>query len=135
LVRTKAIDALLAKSAFAVADHALWEPTVKLPLAIGLWAAATVVSPAAANAESWCIRDAAGVTHEICAFSSAQDCIRAALVGPSGGIVCAPERASAVRSGEHFDRGKHYAPTDRWQRGQRVPAEDRDRFGARWREW
>jgi hypothetical protein len=125
----------LAKSAFAVADRALWEPTVKLPLAIGLWVAATALSAAGARAESWCIRDAAGVTHEICAFSSAQDCIRAALVGPSGGIVCAPERGNAVRSREHFDRGKRYAPSDPRQRGQRAPVEDRDRFGGRWGEW
>jgi hypothetical protein len=135
LVRTEAIDAPSAKSAIGVADHALGEPTVKLPLAIGLWAAATALSLAIARAESWCIRDAAGVTYEICAFSSAQDCIRAALVGPSGGIVCAPERGGGVRSGQHVDRGKRHAPTDGWQRGQRVPLEDRDRFGARGAEW
>ena len=29
-------------------------------------------------------KDRAGVTSEICAFSSADDCIRAALVGPAG---------------------------------------------------
>jgi hypothetical protein len=108
---------------------------VKLPLAVGLWAAVTALSPAIARAESWCIRDAASLTHEICAFSSAQDCIRAALVGPSGGIVCARERGSAVRSGEHFDRRRRHAPTDRWQRSQRVPVEDRERFGARAAEW
>ena len=48
------------------------------------------------KAETWCIRDRAGVTSEICAFSSADDCIRAALVGPAGGIVCAPQTRRSV---------------------------------------
>lgn len=46
---------------------------------------------ATAKAETWCIRDRAGVTSEICAFSSAHDCVRAALVGPSGGTVCSQQ--------------------------------------------
>jgi hypothetical protein len=84
---------------------------------------ATALLPAAARAETWCIRDAAGVTREICAFSSAHDCVRAALVGPSGGIVCALESRSAVGSGEQLDQGKRLnAPSDRWQRGRRAPA-------------
>jgi hypothetical protein len=36
------------------------------------------------------------VTSEICAFSSAHDCIRAALVGPAGGIVCAQQTRRPV---------------------------------------
>lgn len=44
-----------------------------------------------AQADSWCIRDAEGITAPICAFSSAEDCIRAAIIGPSG-IVCMREQ-------------------------------------------
>jgi hypothetical protein len=52
---------------------------------------------AGGGAESWCIRDRAGVTSEICAFSSAEDCIGAAAVGPAGGsIVCAPQTRRPV---------------------------------------
>jgi hypothetical protein len=47
----------------------------------------------AVKAETWCIRDGAGVTSEICAFSSAHDCVRAALVGPAGGTICAQQTA------------------------------------------
>jgi hypothetical protein len=49
----------------------------------------------AAKAETWCIRDRAG---EICAFSSAHDCIRAALVGPAGGTVCAQQTRRPVEN-------------------------------------
>jgi hypothetical protein len=65
--------------------------------------------PTIAKADSWCIRDSAGVTSAICAFSSADDCIRAALVGPSGGIVCARESSPAAEGGGN--PVKHYSPT------------------------
>jgi hypothetical protein len=68
-------------------------------LPLSLLAALATAMPAIGRAESWCIRDSAGVTSEICAFSSADDCIRAALVGPSGGIVCAPERGHDAKGG------------------------------------
>jgi hypothetical protein len=69
------------------------------------------------KAETWCIRDRAGVTSEICAFSSAHDCIHAALVGPAGGIVCAQqirrsegkERHVAFRS-DNFRPSFSHAP-------------------------
>ena len=54
---------------------------------------------AGGRAETWCIRDRAGVTSEICAFSSADDCIGAAAVGPAGGIVCAPQTRRPVGNG------------------------------------
>jgi hypothetical protein len=69
----------------------------------GLAALATAI-PAIARAESWCIRDSTGVTSEICAFSSSEDCIRAALVGPSGGIVCTPERRPGAKSNERLNK-------------------------------
>jgi hypothetical protein len=73
-------------------------------LVIGVLAALATAMPAIANAETWCIRDSAGVTSEICAFSSAQDCIRAAMVGPSGGIICAPERGRRAESNERLNK-------------------------------
>jgi hypothetical protein len=51
-----------------------------------------VTAAVPARADSWCLHDSAGVTSAICAFSSAQDCIQAAIVGPSG-MVCAREDA------------------------------------------
>ncbi len=66
-----------------------------LPLSL-LTGLATAM-PAIGHAETWCIRDSAGITSEICAFSSADDCIRAALVGPSGGIICAQNEAVPPR--------------------------------------
>jgi hypothetical protein len=69
--------------------------------ALELLAALATAVPAIGHAETWCIRDSAGITSEICAFSSADDCIRAALVGLSGGIVCAPERCHGATAGGH----------------------------------
>jgi hypothetical protein len=63
---------------------------------LSVLAASATAMPGTADAQTWCIRDSAGITSEICAFSSADDCIRAALVGPSGGIICAPERGRAA---------------------------------------
>jgi len=87
----------------------------------------------AAKAETWCIRDRAGVTSEICAFSSAHDCIRAALVGPAGGAVCVQQTRRPVEecrgafpSGDFRPNAGH-APKGhgkRWKKGkhvQRVP--------------
>jgi hypothetical protein len=60
---------------------------------------------ATAKAETWCIRDRTGVTSEICAFSSAHDCIRTALVGPGGGTVCVQQ----VRRSDGNDRRVGFA--------------------------
>jgi hypothetical protein len=46
-----------------------------------------VTGSAPVRADIWCLHDSAGVTSPICAFSSAQDCVHAAVVGPSG-MVC-----------------------------------------------
>ena len=78
-------------------------------------------APGGGKAETWCIRDRAGVTSEICAFSSADDCIRAALVGPAGGTVCAPqtrrsfgkERRVASPTGNFRPRFGHAAEAKR----------------------
>lgn len=59
--------------------------------------AAVFTLPAvAASADSWCIRDKAGSIAPICAFSSAADCVHAALVGPSGSV-CVQEGTPAAR--------------------------------------
>jgi hypothetical protein len=58
---------------------------MKLPhLIFALFVIATW--PALAHADTWCIRDSAGIVDPICAFSSAEDCIHAAIVGPSGAV-------------------------------------------------
>ena len=82
------------------------DPSLKPMLIISavFHGALATAMPAIANAETWCIRDSAGVTSEICAFSSAQDCIRAAMVGPSGGIICAPERGRRAESNERLNK-------------------------------
>jgi hypothetical protein len=67
-------------------------------LLLSVLAASATAMPGTAYAQTWCIRDSAGITSEICAFSSADDCIRAALVGPSGGIICAPQRGRAAET-------------------------------------
>ena len=76
-----------------------------------------ILLPTIAKADSWCIRDLAGVTSEICAFSSADDCIRAALVGPSGGIVCARESSPAAEGGGSLV--KHHSPAMQFKRAVR----------------
>jgi hypothetical protein len=45
-----------------------------------------MVASGAARADSWCVRDSAGTMEPICAFSSAQDCVHAAILGPSGSV-------------------------------------------------
>lgn len=74
----------------------------------------TILLPTIAKADSWCIRDLAGVTSAICAFSSAEDCIRAALVGPSGGIVCTRESSVAAEGGGNL--AKHYSATAQFKK-------------------
>jgi hypothetical protein len=63
-----------------------------------IWMAAPilflVVAVPQARADTWCIRDSGGGTSGVCGFSSAQDCVRAALVGPGG--ICAREEATVV---------------------------------------
>ena len=71
---------------------------------VSLLAVVALVPPASGRAETWCIRDLAGVTAEICAFSSAQDCTRAAFVGPSGGIVCVQQHGPVAKGGERHIR-------------------------------
>ena len=66
---------------------AVMKPTMLIGGVLALAAAGVPV-----RADSWCVHDAAGVTSPICAFSSAQDCIQAAIVGPSG-TVCTREEA------------------------------------------
>jgi hypothetical protein len=73
------------------------EAAMKLPVVGGALVAVlagVALGPAPARADSWCIRDSGGMLDPICAFSSAQDCIHAAIVGPSG-AVCVQENAIA----------------------------------------
>jgi hypothetical protein len=58
-----------------------------------------------ARADIWCVHDSAGITSPICAFSSAQDCVRAAIVGPSG-MVCSQGNAGPPRSAGKNKAGK-----------------------------
>ena len=69
---------------------------MRILLATYVVVAFTIGLVTTANAETWCIRDRAGVTSEICAFSSAHDCVHAALLGPSGGTVCAQQTRRSV---------------------------------------
>jgi hypothetical protein len=77
--------------------RALWTAAL---LTMGIW-------PVAARADSWCIRDSARTLSPICAFSSAQECIHAAIVGPSG-VVCVPDEAeTAVEVTKKAPRKRH----------------------------
>jgi hypothetical protein len=71
----------------------------------------------AARAETWCVRDAAGTMSPICAFSSAQDCIHAAILGPSGSI-CAQDSGPPAESADARPGKRHKArpqqQADRW---------------------
>ncbi len=53
---------------------------------LALLAAVAGIPDRPAAADSWCVRDSAGTMEPICAFSSAQDCIHAAILGPSGSV-------------------------------------------------
>jgi hypothetical protein len=66
------------------------------------------------RADSWCLHDSAGVTSPMCAFSSAQDCIQAAIVGPSG-MVCTREEAISRPSLPKDQVGKVRAHRSRQQ--------------------
>jgi hypothetical protein len=57
----------------------------------GLAIAAVMLRPEAALAETWCIRDKTATTPGVCGFSSALDCVHAAMVGPPQSI-CERER-------------------------------------------
>jgi hypothetical protein len=63
-----------------------------------IWLVAPVMLGAAqisqAQADTWCIRDSGGGMFSACGFSSAGDCVRAALVGPGG--ICAREELPAA---------------------------------------
>ncbi len=83
---------------------------MRIALAICMMMTFTIALLAAAKAETWCIRDRAGVTSEICAFSSAHDCVRAALVGPAGGTVCAQQ----IRRSDGNDRRVGFADGNSW---------------------
>jgi hypothetical protein len=48
-----------------------------------------------AHADTWCMRDSSDLGISICAFSSGQDCFRAALINPAGSV-CAREDAKPV---------------------------------------
>jgi hypothetical protein len=78
---------------------------MRILLAICMVMTFTIALLAPAKAETWCIRDRAGVTSEICAFSSAHDCVRAALVGPAGGTVCSQQ----IRRSDGNDRRVGFA--------------------------
>ena len=101
---------------------------MKWILPLSLLSTMATAMPAIGNAESWCIRDSAGITSEICAFSSADDCTHAALLGPSGGIVCAPERGHGAKSSKRL--GNAAAHGSRQKRTKRVLV-GREEFGFR----
>jgi hypothetical protein len=84
---------------------------------VAIWTTTGLLT--AAKAQTWCIRDRAGVTSQLCAFSSAHDCIRAALIGSAGGTVCAQQ----TRSFENERRGAFPNDNVRLNSGPpRVPA-------------
>jgi hypothetical protein len=72
---------------------------------ISALAAAFTIPAAAASADSWCVRDKAGMIAPICAFSSAADCVHAALIGPSGSV-CVQEGTPAARYNDPADKAK-----------------------------
>jgi hypothetical protein len=55
-------------------------------LGAGLLAGLFALLAEPANAETWCIRDAGSPPPGACVFPSAQDCSRAAVLNPFGGI-------------------------------------------------
>jgi hypothetical protein len=83
---------------------------MKPMMMVGIMLALAVAEPVRGRADSWCLHDSAGVTTPICAFSSAQDCIHAAIVGPSG-MVCSQEAANppvlAGKTKVHKGRATH----------------------------
>ncbi len=75
---------------------------------IGVLAALFTLPAVAARADSWCIRDKAGMIAPICAFSSSGDCVHAALIGPSGSV-CVQEGTPAARYNDPADKAKKTA--------------------------
>ena len=71
------------------------EANVRRKFHIGALAALFTLPAAIASADSWCVRDKAGMIAPICAFSSAADCVHAALLGPSGSV-CVQEGTPAA---------------------------------------
>jgi hypothetical protein len=70
---------------------------------IGALAALFTLPAAAARADSWCVRDKAGMIAPICAFSSSADCVHAAMIGPSGSV-CVQEGTPAARYNDRADK-------------------------------
>jgi hypothetical protein len=70
---------------------------------VGALAGLFTLPAAAVWADSWCIRDKAGMIAPICAFSSSADCVHAALVGPSGSM-CVQEGTPAARYKDSADK-------------------------------
>lgn len=82
---------------------------MRLTLLTGVLALA--LSPTAVHADMWCIRNSGGMLSPICAFSSAQDCIQAAIVGPSGAVCVhdnTPAAAEAAKPVLRKHRAKSY---------------------------
>jgi hypothetical protein len=59
---------------------------MRISLKAGMFAILALVWARPAWAETWCIRDAGSPPPGSCVFPSAQDCSRAAILNPFGGI-------------------------------------------------
>jgi hypothetical protein len=59
---------------------------MRISLKAGMFAILALVWARPAWAETWCIRDAGSPPPGACVFPSAQDCSRAAILNPFGGI-------------------------------------------------
>jgi len=81
---------------------------VKATTKVGFLLALAVAGQLPARADIWCLHDSAGITSPICAFSSAQDCVHAAIVGPSG-MVCSQGNAGPppLENKSHKDHAAH----------------------------
>jgi hypothetical protein len=75
---------------------------------IGALTALFTLPGAAVWADSWCIRDKAGMIAPICAFSSSGDCVHAALLGPSGSV-CVQEGTPAARYNDPANKAQKAA--------------------------
>jgi hypothetical protein len=64
-----------------------------------------------ATAETWCIRDKTATTPGVCGFSSALDCVHAAMVGPPQSI-CERERWKPDKPGTSPSSAKRRQQTD-----------------------
>jgi hypothetical protein len=110
------VKAGLGKACYFTSRHAAaaWsnaEAQMRQAIYISALAAFFTMQAAAGKADSWCIRDKAGTIAPICAFSSSADCIRAALVGPSGSV-CVQEGTPAAKLNDRTEK-----PAERgWRR-------------------